>query len=114
MKSKIKLEINEPSPINIIIPVHDYQTGSRMVSISARRKHVNPLDMLENFIQYYIKSKEKTFPILQGIGKNKYIFSGIIEALGHKKGIVFLEKCLEILVLSVSSQYTLHSLRVSK
>jgi predicted GNAT family acetyltransferase len=92
-----RLEINEPSPINIIIPVHDYQTGSRIVSISARRKHVNPLDMLEKFIHHYIESIEETYPILKGSGKNKYIFSGIIEALGHKKGIAFLEKCVEIL-----------------
>ena len=92
-----RLEIKEPSPKNIIIPVHDYQTGSRIVSISARRKHVNPLDMLESFIRYYIESIEEKFPVLRGIGKNKYIFSGVIEALGHEKGIAFLEKCLEIL-----------------
>ena len=103
-RTKRRLEIKEPSPINIIIPVHDYQTGSRIVSISARRKHVNPLDMLKNFIIFYIESIEKMFPVLQGIGKNKYIFSGVIEALGHKKGIIFLEKCLKILEKKVTNK----------
>jgi long-subunit acyl-CoA synthetase (AMP-forming)/predicted GNAT family acetyltransferase len=96
-RTKRRLEIKEPSPENIIIPVHDYQTGSRIVSISVRRNHVNPLDMLERFIQFYIESIEEKFPVLRGIGKNKYIFSGVIEALGHEKGRIFLEKCLEIL-----------------
>ena len=96
-RTKWQLELREPSPENIIIPVHDYQTGSRIVSISARRKHINPLNMLENFIQYYIELIEERFPVLKGIGKNKYIFSGIIEALGHKKGLAFLEKCVELL-----------------
>ena len=96
-RTKRRLELKEPSPKNIIIPVHDYQTGSRIVSISSRRKHVNPLDMLKNFIRYYIESIEEELPVLQGIGKNKYIFSAVIEALGHEKGITFLEKCLDLL-----------------
>jgi predicted GNAT family acetyltransferase len=96
-RTKMQLEIKEPSPDNIIIPVHDYQTGSRIVSISSRRKHKNPLDMLKNFNRYYIKSIEDQFPILQGIGKYKYIFSAVIEALGPEEGTKYLEKCLKTL-----------------
>jgi long-subunit acyl-CoA synthetase (AMP-forming) len=94
-RTKNRLELKEPSPNNIIIPVHDYQTGSRIVSISARRKHLNPLDMLKKFSKYYIESVEEEFPVLKGIGENKYIMSAVIEALGHKEGVKFLEKCLK-------------------
>jgi len=96
-RTKRRLELKEPSPGNIIISVHDYQTGSRIVSISSRRKHLNPCNMLRNFIQYYIESVEEQFQVLRGIGKNKYIFSAVMEALGDEKGIKFLEKCLETL-----------------
>jgi hypothetical protein len=96
-RTKRRLELKEPSPANIIIPVHDYQRGSRIVSISSRRRHKNPLDMLKDFIQYYIESIEDEFPVLSGIGKNKYIFSAVIEALGHEKGTLFLERCITIL-----------------
>jgi hypothetical protein len=97
MRTKYRLEIKEPSPDNIIIPVHDYQTGSRIVSISARRRHRSPLDMLQSFTKYYIKSIEDEFPVLKGIGKNKYIFSAVIEALGSEQGVKFLERCLKSL-----------------
>jgi hypothetical protein len=94
-RTKMRLEIKEPSPDNIIIPVHDYQTGSRIVSISARRKHINALDMLKSFSKYYIKSVETQFPVLKGIGKNEYIFSAVIEGLGPENGMMILEKCLD-------------------
>jgi GNAT superfamily N-acetyltransferase len=96
-RTERRLELKDPSPINIIIPKHDYQTGSRIVSISARREHLNPLDMLKNFILCYIEEIENQYGILKGIGKNKYIFSAIIEALGHKKGIAFLNDCIKLL-----------------
>jgi GNAT superfamily N-acetyltransferase len=96
-RTERRLELDDPTPINIIIPKHDYQTGSRIVSISARRKHLDPLDMLKNFIHCYIKEIENQYGILKGVGKSKYLFSAIIEALGHKKGIAFLHHCIELL-----------------
>ncbi|TFH00247.1 MAG: hypothetical protein E4H13_07945, partial [Calditrichales bacterium] len=48
-----RLELKEPTPSNIIIPKHDYQTGSRIVSISSRRKHLSKQDMLKNFVTHY-------------------------------------------------------------
>ena len=93
MRSKSTLELKEPSPKNIIIPKHDYQTGSRIVSIASRRKHKHSLDMLKNFMRFYIEKIENEYLVLKGIGQFKYIFSGVIEALGHKRGIQFLDEC---------------------
>ena len=36
IRSGRTMEIKDPSPDNIIVPVHDYQTGTRIISISAR------------------------------------------------------------------------------
>jgi len=94
-RTKNRLEIKEPSPDNIIIPVHDYQTGSRIVSISSRRRHISPLDMLKRFRKYYIESVEEKFPSLKGISKNEYMFSAVIEALGDENGKQFLENCVQ-------------------
>ncbi len=88
-RTRERLELEDPTPTNIIIPKHDYQTGSRIVSISARRRHINVLEMLKNFIACYIVKTETEFEKLQGIGKAKYIFSGIIEALRSETGSGF-------------------------
>lgn len=96
-RTKNRLELEDPTPTNIIIPKHDYQEGSRIVSISARRPHINVLDMLKNLIINYMNKSEDQFDVLKGIGKTKYVFSGIIESLGHDLGISFLDECLNFL-----------------
>jgi hypothetical protein len=96
-RTRERLELEDPTPINIIIPKHDYQTGSRIVSISARRRHLNVLDMLLNFNACYIEKTEAVYEKLRGLGKNKYVFSGIIEALGQTQGMAFLSECLLLL-----------------
>jgi hypothetical protein len=85
-RTKMRLEIREPSPDNIIIPVHDYQTGSRLVSISARRKHISTLDMVKNFSKYYIDAVEDQFPVLKGIGKMSIYFLLLLKRLDRKMG----------------------------
>jgi long-subunit acyl-CoA synthetase (AMP-forming)/N-acetylglutamate synthase-like GNAT family acetyltransferase len=92
-----RMELQDPSPNNVIIPLHDYQTGSRIVSIAARRKHQNPLQFLTNLYTHFIKDVENRYQLLQGIGKPKYIFSAFLESMGEEKGIKFLERCLEII-----------------
>jgi long-subunit acyl-CoA synthetase (AMP-forming)/GNAT superfamily N-acetyltransferase len=105
-RTRERLELEDPTPTNIIIPKHDYQTGSRIVSISARRRHLNVLDMLKNFISSYIEKTELEYEKLKGIGKNKFVFSGIIEALGRKPGLAFLSECL-LLLKDTESEITL-------
>jgi len=42
------LEIADPTPANVIVPIHDFQTGFRIVSIS-RRKKIQKYDLSHTF-----------------------------------------------------------------
>jgi long-subunit acyl-CoA synthetase (AMP-forming) len=88
-----RLELKDPNPDNVIVPVHDYQTGSRIVAISSRRKHKKLPDLFLNLIRSYVSDTEEKYPELKGIGKPKYLFSAFIESLGAKDGVALLETC---------------------
>jgi len=90
-----RLEIDDPSVENVIIPAHDYQTGTRIVSISARKKHENLLDMLLNFYKNFIEQTEEQYPFLKDISDWKYVFSAFPDTFGFKKGIDILRICCE-------------------
>ena len=103
-KSGRRLELDDPSPENVIIPAHDYQIGTRIVSISARKFHNDPLSMLLNFYKHFVYNTEKEYPLLEGIGKWMYIFSAFLETLGQNDGLSILEECLENIPLSKSGE----------
>ena len=94
LRTGMSMELNDPSPDNIIIPLHDYQTGTRIVSITSRRPHIDPLDMLLNLIDKYVVQTENLYPFLSGKDNRVHVFSAMLEALGQQKGIDFLQKCL--------------------
>jgi hypothetical protein len=91
------MELLDPSPDNIIIPLHDYQTGSRIVSMSARRKHRGPLNLMTNLYKSFVKDVEAEYPFLHGIGDYKYIFSAFLEVMGQNEGLKLLHTCLRLL-----------------
>lgn len=88
-----QLEVADPSIENVIIPLHDYQTGSRIVSIAMRRKHQNVLDMLVNFQKKFVLPTETKYPFLQGENKWKYIFYAFPDTFGVKRGLEILQNC---------------------
>ncbi|MFC2088502.1 AMP-binding protein [Calditrichota bacterium] len=88
-----RLEVEDPSIENVIIPPHDYQTGSRIVSIAARKKHQNVLDMLVNFHKKFVDPAEKQYPFLNGVNKWKYIFSAFPDTFGVERGLDVLRNC---------------------
>jgi hypothetical protein len=90
------VEIKDPSPDNIIVPAHDYQTGTRIVSVSARRNHEDIYQLLRNIFDKCVTHTERDIPVLKGIGKYKYIFSGFIDAMGVEHGLRLLKECCEM------------------
>jgi long-chain acyl-CoA synthetase len=104
MRTGQTMEIKDPSPNNIIVPVHDYQTGSRIVSISARQQHQDILSLIRNIFEKFVTNSEDEHAVLKGIGKYKYIFSGVIEAIGIEHGLRILKECLEICRLDKKKQ----------
>jgi len=91
------LEIADPSVENIIIPAHDYQTGSRIVSISERKKHKSLLDLLISFYRNFVKQSEEKYEFLKGNNHWQYIFSAFPDTFGVKQGKQILnEFCDEV------------------
>ena len=91
------LEVADPSIENIIIPAHDYQTGSRIVSISERKKHNSLLDLLINFYRNFVEQTEEKYEFLKGNSHWQYIFSAFPDTFGIKKGKEVLnEFCQEV------------------
>ncbi len=90
-----RFEIEDPSIENVIIPIHDYQTGSKIVSIAARKKHNNILDMLINLYKSFVENSEERFPFLKDGNKWKFIFSAFPDTFGIKRGLDILRVCYQ-------------------
>lgn len=82
-----RMMIEKPSYQNIIIPSHDYQTGTRLVSISYRIESDSIYVFLQKLNEYFIKATENEFPFLRRDTIWNYVFSGIINAEGTEKGL---------------------------
>ena len=87
-----RFEISEPLPDNLVVPHHDYHTGSRIVSISSRRPFENLGTLLINFYEKFVKAMEEEFPFLKDREKWQFIFSPVVEILGEDTGLAELKK----------------------
>lgn len=95
-KTGYLMEITEPSPENVIIPDHDYQTGSRIVSISVRQEHSNILAMIKNYHSNFVEQMTEKYEFLDSNQKNCfYIFSAFLEVVGPELGMKELNNCLK-------------------
>jgi len=82
-----RYEVADPSPENIIVPHHDYQTGSRIVSISARKPYKTLWHAIINFYEHFVRPLEEEYTFLQNGSKWQFIFSPILEILGEGEGL---------------------------
>ena len=91
-RSNLEYSIQPPSPKNLIIPQHDYKTGTRIISISNR----GPVESLaEHFLSLYtdfIVLTEKKYPGLNHMSDWEVIFTATIQALKIDGGRKVLEK----------------------
>ncbi|MGD8778653.1 MAG: GNAT family N-acetyltransferase [Ignavibacteria bacterium] len=90
-----KKMIERPSYENIVIPVHDYQTGTRLVSITYRTSSDSIHELLQKLDEFFIKAGETKFPFLRRNTIWNYVFSGIINAEGTEKGVQVLAELLQ-------------------
>jgi len=89
-----KYEI-EPKPDNVIIPLHDFQVGFRIVSIAGRYRFQNVVSMIAAFYQKFVMPIEKKYTNLTGHVHWDILFSAFLEILGEKEGLSLLEKQLK-------------------
>ncbi len=78
--------IADASPKNVIIPEFDYYVGTRLVSISGRKKVASVKDVLLFLYQNFILETEKQFPGLKKMADWEILFTVTLEVFGSKAG----------------------------
>ncbi len=87
-----KMILSEPSIDNFIIPSHDYQTGTKVVSFSERTNFTNLENLFINFYDNFVQPTEELYPFIKRDSIWKYIFSGLINAEGEENGLSLLKE----------------------
>lgn len=87
-----RLEIADPTPVNVIVPAYDYQVGFRIVSISSRKPFKSVPDMMLSLRKHFIESVESNYSSLAGVCSWHVIFSSFLEILGEDEGLRLLEQ----------------------
>ncbi|NLT51704.1 MAG: GNAT family N-acetyltransferase [Ignavibacteria bacterium] len=84
------LKISDATPGNILIPLHDYQTGTRFVSFAEMTKVESLKDLFLNLYFKFIEPCEKKYSHIRIKGIWNFIFSGVINTFGEKAGLEIL------------------------
>ncbi|RMF08338.1 MAG: GNAT family N-acetyltransferase, partial [Candidatus Neomarinimicrobiota bacterium] len=82
---------DRPSPANLIIPIYDYTTGTRLISISSRSRIRNPLHILVAFYRHFILETERDFPGLQRMADWEILLTAFIQKTSVKKGVEYFQ-----------------------
>ncbi len=90
-----RLVVADPSPSNVIVPMHDYHTGARLVSISSRAPFDSLPTMLRDIHRQFIETVEADHPELQGLAGWDVLFSAVLEIIGEQEGAARLRTILE-------------------
>ena len=85
-----RLVIADPTADKVIVPMHDYQTGARLVSISSRQPFTSLVSMLQSFHEQFVGRVERDHPRLAGLAGWDVILSAVLEALGEQEGCALL------------------------
>jgi ribosomal protein S18 acetylase RimI-like enzyme len=89
------LVVADPGPSNVIVPMHDYYTGARLVSISARLDFQSLGGLLTTLQEQLIAAIEAEHPRLQGqVGWN-VVFASLLEIVGEAEGVALLRPLLD-------------------
>lgn len=82
----------DASTHNFIIPAHDYQTGTKILSLSETTQFTSVTDLIKNFYNDFVQNTLDEFDLFENKNIWNYILSGFIEGLGEKDGLAILEK----------------------
>ena len=93
-RTHYKLAIEPPLPDNLIIPKHDYTKGTRLVSISERKKVTSVAHFYLDLYIHYIIQTESRFPGLKHMADWELIFTATLESMKVNKGIPILKNLI--------------------
>ena len=89
-RSGQKRMIEDSSTQNLIIPEFDYYTGTRLISISGRKKATKIEEVLIALNNKLIIDTENQFPGLQKMAEWEILFTVVIETFGINEGCTLL------------------------
>lgn len=89
-----RLVVAEPTPANIVVPMHDYQTDARLVSITSRKAYSSLTSMMLGFKRAFIDNVESEYPNLKGLVTWDLPCSALLEIVGEREGVALLEQML--------------------
>ncbi len=91
-RSQRRLALREPSPSAFIVPSHDYQTGSRLVSVSDRSPCTSLDEVLDRFQHAFVDRVLAIRPELAAEIDDKLLLAATVEAVGLDRGLALLEQ----------------------
>ena len=80
----------EPSAGDIIVPTHDYQTGTRIVSIARRRSAPPVGELLEELWNHLVIPMVERHPVLDGVAPPDELLTAFLEVVGVHAGTALL------------------------
>ncbi len=86
------LMLGDAAPENFIVPPHDYQQGTKVISLSNRKEVNNLYELFSNFYDCFVGPSFQEFEFLTRESVWYYIYSGLINSLGIEDGIELLNK----------------------
>src|SRR6185295_20207842 len=89
-----EVELADPSMANIIVPIQDYHTGARIVSMSSVRPFRGLSEMLRFFRESFSEPVEKLYPFLEGGVRWNVVLSALLEVVGEQEGLRMLREIL--------------------
>ena len=94
-RSDKKVQIGDPSPKNLIIPEHDYTSGTRLISITNRQKTSEISNLLFRIYKNFIDDTENEYIGLKRMADWELIFSVIMQETKVKYGIPLIKQFKE-------------------
>ncbi len=94
-RSGFKLGFKEPSTQNLIIPIYDYTSGTRLISISNRTPLKSLLDLLVRIYHKFIVKSEKEYQGLQRMADWEILLTAVTQKLTVKGAFLQFEILLE-------------------
>jgi len=85
-RTEFRFAIQPPSPANLVIPQHDYATGTRLISISGRKPVENLGDHFLSLYTDYIIRTESRYPGLRHMSDWEVILTATIQAVKVERG----------------------------
>ncbi len=82
-----RLVIADPTAGNVVVPMHDYHTGARLVSVALRSPFRSTWQLLCSLRDTFLAGVEAEHPDLEGVVGWDVVASSVLEVVGEEEGL---------------------------